>query len=78
MPNGGGGGHIVKGESEITMRLKRCWRVKRNIEENTLLQYDLKAEAKIEILNKKNSLKKVYIRKDGLVHLREGSRLGDK
>jgi hypothetical protein len=59
------------------MKLKRCLGVNGKVEENTLLEYVLKAEAKIEILDKKNALKEVHVPKDQLVYWTDGSRLDD-
>jgi hypothetical protein len=68
MPGSCGGGNLVKGGCEMARRLRRCLGVKGKVEENTLLEYNLKAEAKMEILDKKNRLKEMHIVMDGLVY----------
>jgi hypothetical protein len=78
LPDSLGRENIVKVKSEMPMILRRCLGVKEKMVKNTLLEYDLKSEASMEILNKKNTQKEVHLPKDGLGYWTDGSRLVNK
>ena len=78
MPDDYGGGKIVKGESKLAKRLRRCLGVKGKVEENTLLGHNLKADVKVLILEKKKNLKELHVPKDWLPYWTDGSRLEDR
>jgi hypothetical protein len=77
MPDSHGGGHIIEGESGLAKRLRKCLNKKRKVEQNTLLQYEVKAEAKVIISEKKTALKEAILigSGDGHVYCTHGSRL---
>jgi hypothetical protein len=52
MTDGHGEGHTMISDSQLANRQRRCLGVKGNVEENTLQERDLKATAKVRILDK--------------------------
>jgi hypothetical protein len=79
MPDGHGGGHIMEGESGLAKRLRKCLNIRGKVEQNTLPEYKVKAEAKVIICEKKQVLKEANVvsSEDGLVYWTDGSRFDD-
>jgi hypothetical protein len=77
MPDGHGEGHIIEGESDLAKRLRGCLGIKGKVEQNTLLEYEAKAEAKVFISEKKQALKEANVTSHGLVYWTDGSRFDD-
>jgi hypothetical protein len=75
MPDGNGGGEILVGSSNLAARLRKSIRIEGRREQNTLPEFELLAEAKVYILDKKEALKFAETREEGLIFWTDGSRL---
>jgi hypothetical protein len=53
LPYSLGRGHIMQGKSALAKQLRKCLGVKRKLEQNTILEYEVKTEAKMIIFEKK-------------------------
>jgi ribonuclease HI len=78
MPDGRGGGECLVGESKLAGRLRNAIGIKGRGEQNTLSRDNLRADAKVFILDKKQALKFAHTRDEGLILWTDGSRLENK
>jgi ribonuclease HI len=78
MPDGKGGGECMLGESKLARRLRKSIGIEGRGEQNTLPEFEAQANAKVDILDKKEALKYAHTREEGLILWTDGSRLKNK